>query len=88
MDALKSQQVNNLFTCAENVNEIFNIAYKIATENNYPDLQGISDAAQELNRNLFLIANFLYNPESMSGFVDAVKEIENKLNSKIENKKP
>lgn len=79
MDALKSQQIDNLFTCAENVNEIFDIAYKIATKINYPDLQGLTDAAQELNRNLFLIANYIYNPESKSGFVDAVREVEKKL---------
>jgi hypothetical protein len=78
MDALKSTQINNLFTCAENVNEIFNIAYKIATENNFPDLKSLSESAQEFNRQIFLIANFLYNPNA-ENYVDAVMEIEKKM---------
>ncbi len=78
MENLKLSQINTLFTCAENVNNIFNVAYKIATKINYPDLQGLTDAAQELNRNLFLIANFLYNPEAEQ-FVDAVIEKEKQL---------
>lgn len=78
MDALKSQQINNLFTCAENVNNIFDIAYNVAIKNDYPDLQGLTDSAQEFCRQLFLIANFLYNPEAKN-YVDAVMEIEKKM---------
>lgn len=78
MEKLKLSQINTLFTCAENVNNIFNVAYKIATKINYPDLQGLTDAAQELNRNLFLIANYLYNPDA-ENFVDAVIEKEKQL---------
>lgn len=78
MNELQELQANALFTCAENVNNIFNVAYKIATKINYPDLQGISDAAQEFNRNLFLIANYIYNPNAEQ-FVDAVIEKEKQL---------
>lgn len=78
MEKLKLSQINSLFTCAENVNNIFDAAYKIAISSNYPDLQGLTDAAQEFNRNLFLIANFLYNPDAEQ-FVDAVIEKEKQL---------
>lgn len=78
MENLKLSQINSLFTCAENVNNIFDTAYKIAISSNYPDLQGLTDAAQEFNRNLFLIANFLYNPDAEQ-FVDAVIEKEKQL---------
>lgn len=81
MEQIKQNQIGILFKCAEDVNNIFSIAYRIAVNCNYPAPNEIMQSAQELNRQIFLLTNFLYNPDAQN-FVDAVKEHLNKLTPK------
>lgn len=80
MEEIKQNQIGILFKCAEDVNNIFSIAYRIAVNSNYPAKNEIMQSAQELNRQIFLLTNYLYNPDAQK-FVDAVNEQMNKINS-------
>ena len=79
MEQVKQNQIGILFKCAEDVNNIFSIAYRIAVNSNYPSTNEIVQSAQELNRQIFLLTNYLYNPNA-ENFVDAVNEQITKLN--------
>lgn len=64
MDELIRNQVEALFKCAETVNEIFSVAYKIAILEKYPDSAKILDSTEELKKQIFMLQNFLVSPES------------------------
>ena len=81
MDELNKNYVDTLFKGAENVNTLFSVVYKVAANINYPALNNIMESAQEFNRQIFLVANYIYNPNS-ENFVDAVTEQINKSTPK------
>lgn len=64
MEKLKQNQVDTLFKCAEEVNNVFAIVYKIAVNAKYPAFAEIVTAAEELNKNIFLVQNFIINPDA------------------------
>lgn len=73
MNELNKNYIDTLFKAAENVNTLFSVVYKVAANINYPALNNIMESAQEFNRQIFLVANYIYNPNS-ENFVDAVTE--------------
>lgn len=79
MNETTVQNLDTLTKCAEQVNNIFTIVYKIAVNNKYPAFSQIVNAAEVLNNEIFLLQNFLINPNAEE-FVDAVKEQQQKLN--------
>lgn len=81
MNELNKNYVDTLFKAAENVNTLFSVVYKVAANINYPALNNIMESAQEFNRQIFLVANYIYNPNS-ENFVDAVTEQINQLTPK------
>lgn len=81
MNELNKNYVDTLFKAAENVNTLFSVVYKVAANINYPALNNIMESAQEFNRQIFLVANYIYNPNS-ENIVDAVTEQINKLTPK------
>lgn len=81
MNELNKNYVDTLFKAAENVNTLFSVVYKVAANINYPALNNIMESAQEFNRQIFLVANYIYNPNS-ENFVDAVTEQINKSTPK------
>lgn len=81
MNELNKNYVDTLFKAAENVNTLFSVVYKVAANINYPALNNIMESAQDFNRQIFLVANYIYNPNS-ENFVDAVTEQINQLTPK------
>lgn len=81
MNELNKNYIDTLFKAAENVNTLFSVVYKVAANINYPALNNIMESAQEFNRQIFLVANYIYNPNS-ENFVDAVTEQINKSTPK------
>lgn len=81
MDELNKNYIDTLFKAAENVNTLFSVVYKVAANINYPALNDILESAQEFNRQIFLVANYIYNPNS-ENFVDAVRNQINKSTPK------
>lgn len=81
MDELNKNYIDTLFKAAENVNTLFSVVYKVAANINYPALNNIMESAQEFNRQIFLVANYIYNPNA-ENFVDAVTENINKTTPK------
>ena len=53
-----------LFDAADNVINIYNVVNRVAKQISYPDIDGLNDAVQALNRQIFLIANHSVAPES------------------------
>ena len=81
MEQVKQNQVDTLFKCAEEVNNVFGIVYKIAVLAKYPAFAEIVTAAEELNKNIFLIQNFIINPDADS-YVDSVQAQHEKMTRK------
>lgn len=81
MNELNKNYIDTLFKAAENVNTLFSVVYKVAANINYPALNDIMESAQEFNRQIFLVANYIYNQNS-ENFVDAVTEQINKSTPK------
>lgn len=81
MNELNKNYIDTLFKASENVNTLFSVVYKVAVNINYPALNDILESAQEFNRQIFLVVNYIYNPNS-ENFVDAVTEQINQLTPK------
>jgi hypothetical protein len=78
MNETTVQNLDTLTKCAEQVNNIFTIVYKIAVNAKYPAFSQIVNAAEELNNEIFLLQNYLINPNAEE-ILDAVKEQQQKI---------
>jgi hypothetical protein len=73
MEKITIQNLDTLSKCAEQVNNIFTIVYKVAVIHNYPAFGEIVKQFEEVNKQIFLLQNFLISPES-ENIIDAVLE--------------
>ena len=64
MNETTVQNLDTLTKCAEQVNNIFTIVYKIAVNAKYPAFAEIVTAAEIFNHEIFLVQNYLIDPDS------------------------
>lgn len=64
MNETTVQNLDTLTKCAEQVNNIFTIVYKIAVNAKYPAFAEIVTAAENFNHEIFLVQNYLIDPDA------------------------
>lgn len=81
-ESQKNSDVNTLFQCYDELNNLFGVLFKIAKRYNYADLTALQDSTLEMSAQISLIANEIFNPESVE-LVDAVREKDIAFSTKV-----
>lgn len=81
-ESQKNSDVNTLFQCYDELHNLFGVLFKIAKRYNYADLTALQDSTLEMSSQISLIANEIFNPESV-GLVDAVREKDIAFSTKV-----